>query len=183
MKKGKMFIVSGPGGVGKNTIVDRIVKDLNDFEESLSMTTREKRKGEVEGLHYIFLTRKQFEEERKQGNLLECVEFFGNLYGTSKKSTYDKLNKGINTISIVEVKGAKQLIDKLDDLISIFIKPKNMEILEKQLRGRGTNTEEYIVRRLKEAENEIKLSKDYTHVITNYELEDTINKVKEIITK
>ena len=153
-KKGLLFIISGPAGRGKGTIVSR-VRELAPFEFSVSATTRNPRPGEIDGVHYHFLTKEQFEEKINAGEMLEHAKYSGNYYGTPKSPVEKILNEGKNIILEIEVQGALQVKEKMPEAVMIFIMPPNYETLLSRIRGRGTETEEVIQERMKQSHFEI----------------------------
>lgn len=168
MKKGLLIILSGPSGVGKGTVRSYFMQeeDLN-LTYSISMTTRLPRKGEVDGVDYIFTDKTSFETAIKNEELLEWAEFVGNYYGTPLSQVEKLRNEGKNVVLEIEVQGAQQVSKKVPDCISIFMIPPTMEELEKRIRGRSTEPEEIIQERLAKAEKEMKLVKDYKYVVCN----------------
>lgn len=168
MQKGLLIIFSGPSGVGKGTVRNYFMKDdeLN-LVYSISMTTREPRNGEVNGVDYIFVTKDEFEQAIKEGKLLEWAEFVGNYYGTPITEVEKLRDQGKNVILEIEVQGATQVQKKCPDAISIFMIPPNMDELEKRIRGRKSEAEETIQERLAKAEKEMKLMSNYKYVVCN----------------
>lgn len=168
-KKGLLIVVSGPAGSGKGTVIKELFeKDINkDFVYSVSSTTREPRVGEVNGREYNFVSREEFEHNIKAGQMLEYAVYCENYYGTPKHTVETQLNMGKNVILEIEVQGALQIKEKMPDCIMILITPPNFRTLEKRLRGRGTNTEEDILRRLNRAKEELMLIDKYDYVIQN----------------
>ena len=160
MKKGLLIIMSGPSGVGKGTIREKLMEnnDINLFY-SVSMTTRLPRPGETNGKEYYFVTREEFEENIKSGNLLEWAEFVGNCYGTPKDKVEEKRNEGKNVLLEIDVNGTNQVLEKVSDAISIFIMPPSLEELENRIRNRCTETDEVIKARLAKAKKEFELQK------------------------
>ena len=168
MKKGLLIIVSGPSGVGKGTVRDYYMKDESlNLTYSISMTTRQPRQGEVDGVDYIFVTREEFELKIKEGEFLEWAEFVGNYYGTSLTQVNKLREEGKNVILEIEVQGANIVKEKCPDAISIFIIPPSMEELEKRIRGRRSEAEEIIQQRLAKATQELKLVGNYKYVVCN----------------
>lgn len=168
MKKGLLIIISGPSGVGKGTIRNYFMNDESlNLTYSISMTTRSPRAGEVDGKDYIFTTREKFEEEIKNGGLLEWAEFVGNYYGTPMKHVEELRNQGKNVLLEIEVQGATQVREKCPDALSIFIIPPSMEELEKRIRGRRSEAEEIVQQRLAKASKEMQMIKDYKFVVCN----------------
>lgn len=179
MKKGKLIVISGPSGVGKGTIRNNL--SFKDYIFSISSTTREIRKGEVDGEHYFFITKEEFEKKINNEEMLEYAQFVGNYYGTDKSLVMEKINKGINVLLEIECQGAMQILDKIDDVLSIFIIPPSLEELERRLRARGTENDEKIKLRLKKAQEELKLQSKYKYVVTNDNLENATTHLDEIL--
>lgn len=182
MKKGVFVIISGPSGVGKDTIVNRLIKD-NLGIYSISMTTRERRSNEVDGKDYFFVSKEVFEDNIKKNNFLEYALYNGNYYGTLKSFVFDNINKGINVIAILEVKGAIEVEEVYKDAISIFVMPPSYNELEKRLRKRNTNSEEDIKKRLLIAKEEIKYKDRYDYVVINNSVDKVIKEISDIIKK
>ena len=168
MEKGLLIIVSGPSGVGKGTVRDYYMKDESlNLTYSISMTTRQPRQGEVDGVDYIFVTREEFEQKIKEGEFLEWAEFVGNYYGTSLTQVNKLREEGKNVILEIEVQGATIVKEKCPDAVTIFIIPPSIEELEKRIRGRRSEAEEIIQQRLAKATQELKLVGNYKYVVCN----------------
>lgn len=182
MKKGIFVIISGPGGVGKDTIANGIIKKTNAIY-SVSMTTREKRKNEIDGKDYFFVDIKTFEDSIKNGDILEYTLFNGNYYGTPKKEVFDKLDEGIDVIAILDIKGALDVEKIYPKAISIFIMPPSFMELENRIRIRGTDSEEVITERLKLAKEEIKSRDKYDYVVINSSVEETTDEIIDIMNR
>lgn len=184
MKKGLLIIMSGPSGVGKGTLREKIMEDksLNLFY-SVSMTTRAMRKGEKDGREYYFVSRDEFSKQVKAGNLLEWAEFVGNCYGTPKDKVEKMRNEGKNVLLEIDVKGTESVLSKVKDAISIFILPPSLEELENRIRGRSTETEDAIKNRLKTAKKELKLVKQYKYSVVNEDLDRAASEISKIIKK
>ena len=182
MKKGLLIIISGPSGVGKGTIREKLMKnnDINLFY-SVSMTTRKPRPGEVDGKDYYFVSDAEFTKNVEKGNLLEWTEFVGNKYGTPKDKIELLRKEGKNILLEIEVNGAQQVISKVPDAISIFILPPSLEELEKRIRGRSTETDEVIMQRLEKAKKEFEHQIDYDYKVINDNLDDTVEKIRKLI--
>ena len=182
MKKGLLIVFSGLSGVGKGTILKQLMpmEDLN-LAYSVSMTTRAPREGEVEGVNYFFVTKKRFLEAVKNGELLEHARFVGNDYGTPKQYVEEMREQGKNVILEIEIKGAKQIMKKCPDALSIYIVPPSIEELERRLRERGTEDEETILKRISKAKKEMKDTAFYEHVVCNDVLETAVEEVRQII--
>ena len=182
MKKGLLIVMSGPSGVGKGSVRSCFVKnpDLN-LAFSVSMTSRERRPGETEGVDYYYVTRERFEQAIKDGELLEWAEFVGNYYGTPKAYVDKLLNEGKNVLLEIEVEGAKQIMQKCPDALTIFITPPSIEELENRIRGRRTEPEEIVQQRLAKAIKEINYSTQYQYAIVNNDIQTAADIIAYII--
>jgi hypothetical protein len=178
--KGKLIIVSGPSGSGKSTVT-KIVKDKLNIPLSISATTRNPRDGEIDGKDYFFLSEEEFKNKIANDEFYEYAEVHGNYYGTLKKTVEDNLNKGLNVILEIDVQGALIAKEKKKDAILVFFRTKDMEVLEKRLRDRKTDSEEVIQTRLKNAETELKYENKYNYTIVNENLENSIQELIDII--
>ncbi|MEI7667534.1 MAG: guanylate kinase [Erysipelotrichaceae bacterium] len=168
MKKGLLIILSGPSGVGKGTIREVFVNEPSlNIAYSVSMTTRTKRANEKDGVDYLFVDRYTFEKAIQNDELLEYAEFVGNYYGTPKRYVDDLRNKGKNVLLEIEVEGAKQVKERVNDALTIFIVPPSLEELEKRIRGRRSEAEEIVQQRLSKATKEMKLVGQYKFVVCN----------------
>lgn len=167
-KKGLLIIVSGPAGSGKGTVVAR-VREKAPFEFSVSATTRAPRPGEIDGVHYHFIDKAAFEEKIAADDMLEHAEYVGNYYGTPKAPVEQTLAEGKDIILDIEVQGALQVKEKMPDAVMIFILPPDAVTLEARLRGRGTETEEVIAKRMTKARTELALFDRYDYVVVNRE--------------
>ena len=187
-KKGLLIVISGPSGIGKTTIRERLVKENDDFWYSISMTTRKPRKiektnrYEQNGIDYYFVDEDEFISNIKENNFLEYAEVYKDLYyGTLKDIVFKKLDEGINVILEIDVNGAKQVRKNYKNALLIFIKPRSLEELEYRLRNRRTDTEDAIKERLEKAVYEISNSGIYDYVIESGSNEEDYEKVKNII--
>ena len=178
--KGKLIIVSGPSGSGKSTVT-KIVKDKLNIPLSISATTRNPRDGEIDGKDYFFLSKEEFKNKIANDEFYEYAEVHGNYYGTLKKTVEENLDKGLNVILEIDVQGALIAKEKKKDAILVFFRTKDMEVLEKRLRDRKTDSEEVIQTRLKNAETELKYENKYNYTIINENLEDSIQELIDII--
>ncbi|MDO4830011.1 MAG: guanylate kinase [Clostridia bacterium] len=182
-KRGRLVLYTGSSGVGKGTILDELKKRDPNIKVSISNTTRNKRNGEIDGVHYNFVTREQFEKLIKENGYLEYAEYCDNYYGTPKKAVEDMLDDGYTVILEIEVQGGLQIMKKHPDVLSIFILPPSMDVLEKRLRSRGTEDEETIQKRLEQAKNEIAFKDKYRYNVVNAELDKAVEQVLDIIHK
>lgn len=168
MSKGLLIVLSGPSGVGKGTVLKEVMKDESlKLAFSISMTTREKREGEEDGVNYFFVTRDEFEQAVRDGKMLEYAEFVGNYYGTPLEYVEKLRNEGMNVILEIEVQGCMQVREKEPDALTIFIVPPSMEELESRIRGRKSEAEEIIQQRLAKAESEMEMLNKYKYVVCN----------------
>ena len=181
MNRGKLFIISGPSGSGKDTIMQGALKKHPEIKLSISSITRDMRVGEVEGEKYHFISRDEFEELLKNDMLLEHNVFVGNYYGTPKAPVEECLASGNDMILEIDVNGAAQVREKMPEAISIFIMPPSFEVLKKRLSGRGTETEELVNKRLTSALSEIARAKEYDYIVVNDAIEDAIDDLLSII--
>lgn len=180
MKKGKFIIISGPSGVGKGTICDVLLKELNAWF-SVSMTTRGIREGEVDGVNYYFISKDEFKKRIEDGQLLEYNIYNDNYYGTPKDKVLEKMNKGVNVLLEIDVNGARNVKNIFPDALLLYIAPPSMDVLKERLISRGTESLDVIENRLRIAEEELKQVDFYDYVIVNDDLDEAINKVKSII--
>ena len=172
---GKILIISGPSGCGKSTVLNKVFESVTKHFFSISATTRAPRPGETDGVDYYFITKEQFLDMLHNGKLLEYTEYVGNFYGTPIDPIYEHAREGYTVILDVDVKGFEQITAKLPEAVSVFFAPPSMEELEKRLRGRGTETEETVHKRMLQAETEMAYADRYDHVIVN----DTVERAAE----
>lgn len=172
MKKGLLVVISGPSGVGKDTVRSHFIDDPElNLTYSISMTSRLRRSGERDGVDYYFVDRPRFEQAIKDGELLEWTEFVGNYYGTLISEVENKRNMGKNVLLEIEVEGCMQVKEKCPDALTIFIIPPSMAELEKRIRGRRTEPEEIIQQRLSKANREMNMIGQYKYVVCNDDVE------------
>lgn len=181
-ERGLLIVFSGPSGVGKGTVRQEIFSTPDHkFEYSISMTTRQKRPDEVDGVDYFFRTREEFEELIKTGQMLEYAEYVGNYYGTPLTYVNETLDKGIDVFLEIEVQGALQVKKKVPDGVFIFLTPPDLDELKDRLVGRGTDSEEVIRQRIERAKEEIALMREYDYAVVNDEVPLAAERVKRII--
>ena len=176
-----LFIISSPSGGGKGTLISKLLEVKNDIWLSVSATSRKPREGEVDGVNYYYITKDEFQKKIDENGFLEWAEYSGNFYGTPKDSVDKHLRAGNKVLLEIEVQGAGDVMKKCEGCHSIFIKPPSMEVLEARLRGRNTETEEEISRRLGAANAEIERAGEYDKVIINDDLDLAFNELKEYI--
>ena len=180
MSKGTLFIVSGPSGCGKGTVLAEILKQDNVYY-SVSATTRAPRPGEINGVNYHFLSKDEFEKLIENDGMLEYANYCGNYYGTPKKPVEDMLAESKNVILEIEVQGALKVMEKCPEAVSVFILPPSLKELRRRLHKRGTETEEVIEKRIGEAAGEIRKAVNYDYVMINGELEIAVSDLLSII--
>lgn len=180
-KKGMLIVLSGPSGSGKGTIVSRLLQRRDDTVLSVSMTTRKPRPGEIDGVHYVFTERDDFEKMQARGAFLESAEYNGNYYGTPESHVRNWLKEGKNVILEIEVQGAEKVMDCCSDLVSIFIGVPSMEELERRLTGRGTENTKAIQDRMAVAKRELQRAFRYDYVVVNDEVDKAVERINTII--
>ncbi|MCS4488598.1 guanylate kinase [Streptococcus sciuri] len=181
-ERGLLIVFSGPSGVGKGTVRQKIFSTSDHkFEYSVSMTTRQQRPGEVDGVDYHFRSREEFEELIKRGEMLEYAEYVGNYYGTPLTYVNETLDKGIDVFLEIEVQGALQVKSKVPDGVFIFLTPPDLEELHDRLVSRGTDSQEVIQKRIERAKEEIALMSEYDYAVVNDEVALAAERVKHII--
>lgn len=179
--KGRIIIISGFSGTGKGTIVKKILGSSDDYEISISATTRAMRQGEVEGKSYFFVTKEKFEEMIAKEELLEYARYVNNYYGTPKKYVSDELAKGKNVILEIEVQGALQIKKIYKDALLVFVLPPSAHELYNRLKNRKTETEEVIKNRLLRSLEEICYIDKYDLVVVNDNLNECVKKIKSVV--
>lgn len=181
-KQGILTIVSGFSGAGKGTLMKRLLsKYQEDYCLSISATTREPRKGEVDGKEYFFISVELFEQMIETGQLLEHARYLDNYYGTPKNFVVDKLGSGINVLLEIEMQGALKIKEQFPETLLIFIMPPSIRMLEQRLKGRGTETDEVIDARIKRARDEMEFIKDYDYIVINDHLNRCTEKIHQIV--
>ena len=181
-QRGLLIVLSGPSGVGKGTVRKELFSQPDtNYEYSISMTTRNPREGEVDGVDYFFRTREEFEALIEQGGLLEHAEFVGNYYGTPLAYVQETLEAGRDVFLEIEVQGAAQIREKAPDALFIFLAPPSITELEQRLVGRGTETEDVIARRIATAREEVEMMSLYDYVVENDQVYNACDKINAII--
>ena len=177
---GKLYVISGSSGVGKGTVIKEFLNKHPNFKLSISCTTRSKREGEVDGVNYFFLSQEEFKKCIENNEFLEWAEFSGNCYGTKKAFVEKCLSKGENLILEIDTKGALNVKKIMPNANLIFIAPPSLEELEARLRGRHTETEEAIQKRLASIKSEIENSKHYDYMVVNDTVENAVKQIEDI---
>ncbi len=181
-RKGKLFVVSAPSGAGKSTLCQKLLGKIQGLKLSVSYTTRPPRKGEINDLHYSFISERKFKGMINRGEFAEWAVVHGNLYGTSIKRLKQMNKDGYDIILDIDVHGAMQLKNTYDNAVYIFLLPPSMQVLKKRLMNRKTDAKEKIAKRLENARAEIARYKDYDYVVINDKLEQASNEFESIIT-
>ena len=181
MKQGRIIIISGPSGVGKGTVVKRIMAADPNLCFSVSATTRTIRPGEVDGVSYFFISKEQFEEMIQKGEFLEYASYAGNYYGTPEPAVNAALAQGRSVVLEIEVQGALQVMKRRPDAVSVFIAPPSFEELRRRLNGRGTDAPEVIEQRLAKANYELTFAPQFDHIVVNDNLEKAEQEVYKLV--
>ncbi len=180
-RKGIIIVVSGFSGAGKGTLMKELTKKYDNYALSVSATTRNPRPGEVNGREYFFVTNEEFEKLINENGLIEHAGYVDHYYGTPRKFVEDKLSQGIDVILEIEIQGALQIKEQYPDAVLLFVMPPSVAELEKRLRGRGTETEEVILQRLKRAKEESVGIEKYDYLVINDDLEQCTERLHSII--
>ena len=178
---GRLFVISGPGGVGKSTITQEVAR-FEDFFLSISVTTRSPRDGEQDGVHYHFVTRAEFEARIANNEFMEWAEFAGNLYGTLEEDVQRHRLAGKHVLLEIELQGARQVKEVHPEAVLVFISPPSWEELEGRIRGRGSDSDERIRERLAIAQEEMAAAKEFDHVLVNSEVAQVVSRLVALAT-
>jgi len=181
MKQGLLIVVSGASGTGKGTVCNALMESLPELAYSISATTRSPRKGEQDGVNYYFLAREEFEKMIEEGGFLEWAEVYGNYYGTPLKKIQERLAEGQDILLEIDTQGALKVMEKCPEGVFIFLLPPSLEELERRIRGRGTETEESITRRLGAAKEEIGVGRKYKYVVVNDRVGKAVEQIQAIL--
>ncbi|MCI9505627.1 MAG: guanylate kinase [Oscillospiraceae bacterium] len=181
MKKGKTFIICGPSGVGKGTVVARLLASDPTLYFSVSATTRAPRAGEADGVHYHFLNRETFEQWINAGDFLEYAEYVGNLYGTPRLYVDRAMEQGRDVLLDIEIQGAEQVCQKRPETVRIYVAPPSWAELERRLVGRGTEDMEKVRSRLARGKEEFAAAKDFDYLVINDTVERAVRELRAIM--
>ena len=176
-RSGRLFVIIGPSGVGKGTIVSRLLSIYKKVWLSVSSTTRKPRAGEIHGEHYFFTAREDFNQLIASGGFLEWAEFAGNFYGTPVDAVQTKIKEGRTVLLEIELEGARQVKKSYENAFMIFIAPPDFNELEKRIRGRATDSEMSIKKRLERAQEELKAKEEFDAIVINNDLEKAVKDV------
>ena len=183
--RGRLIVVSGPSGAGKSTLIKASLQAVPELAYSVSATTREPRSGEVDGMDYIFLSRREFERWIEEGRFLEWAEYSGNLYGTPEQKVEEFLDEGKSVILELELQGARQVQVKRPDAVMVFVRAPSLEETRRRLTGRATESEEALESRLATAVREVAARDEFDHEVINENRErarkDMIEKMESIV--
>ena len=181
VEKGKVFVITGPSGVGKGTLIERLLDAVPELELSVSATTREPRAEEVNGRDYHFLTPEEFERRVEAADFLEHATYSGNRYGTLREEVERRLAEGRSVVLEIEVQGARQVRAAMPEAVLIFIAPPDPAALRERLEGRGTDSPEAIARRLRTAEIELEAQDEFPHVVVNDEVQKSASELEKLV--
>lgn len=181
MSKGNLFIVTGPSGAGKGTVLGRLLPTMEQLQYSVSATTRAPREGEEDGVNYYFLNRNDFLNMVDRGEFLEYAEYVGNFYGTPAGPVDECLEKGVDVILEIEAQGALTVKSKRPEAKLVFIIPPTFADLELRLRSRGSESDEVIAKRLEKAKEEYSMANHYDYIVCNGEVEQAVEELRSII--
>jgi guanylate kinase len=179
-QKGLLVVISGPSGAGKGTICKALLEE-NDFWLSVSATTRQPRKSEVDGVNYYFLSKEDFEERISKNDFLEYAEVYGNYYGTPKSKALEAIDNGNDVILEIDIQGALKVKESYPEGVFIFILPPSMEELKKRIINRGSETPESLMTRFKSAYKEINYVSKYNYAVVNDTVEEAVKKIHGIM--
>ena len=177
----KVFVITGPSGVGKGTLIARLLERVPDLELSVSATTREPRKGEVNGRDYHFLTPEEFDQRIKAEDFLEFATYSGHRYGTLRSEVRRRLDQGHSVVLEIEVQGARQVRAAMRESVQVFIAPPDPASLRRRLESRGTDSLEAIDARLEVAEQELAAQGEFAHAVVNDELDRAAGELEAIV--
>jgi guanylate kinase len=177
----RVFVITGPSGVGKGTLIRGLMERIDGLELSVSATTRGPRPGEADGVEYHFLTREEFDRRVSDGQFVEHADYAGRSYGTLRSELEDRVRAGTPVVLEIEVQGARQVRAAMPEAVQVFIAPPSLDALRARLIGRGTDDAEEVERRLQVAEQELSAQPEFAHVVVNDRLEDALEQLTAIV--
>jgi guanylate kinase len=177
----RVFVITGPSGVGKGTLIRGLMERLPQLELSVSATTRPPRPGESEGVDYHFLSPEEFDRRVREGDFVEHADYAGRRYGTLRSELDRRVGAGVPVVLEIEVQGARQVREAMPEAVQVFIAPPSLQALRTRLIGRGTDDPEEVERRLRVAEQELAAQSEFGHVVVNDRLEDALDRLTEIV--
>jgi guanylate kinase len=177
----RVFVITGPSGVGKGTLIRGLRERLPELELSVSATTRAPRPGEQDGIDYHFMSREEFDRHVAAGDFVEHADYAGRSYGTLRSELEDRVRDGVPVVLEIEVQGARQVRAAMPEAVQVFIAPPSLAALRTRLVGRGTDDQEEVARRLKVAEEELAAQPEFGHVVVNDRLDEALDRLVEIV--
>ncbi len=181
VERGRVFVITGPSGVGKGTLISDLLERSPELEVSVSATTRKPRPSEQDGREYHFLTPAEFERRVKAGEFLEHADYSGHRYGTLRSEVSERLERGRSVVLEIELQGARQVREAMPEAVQIFIAPPDPAALRRRLEGRGTDSPEAIEQRLRTAELELAAQSEFPHVIVNDEVDKSALELEKLV--
>jgi guanylate kinase len=177
----KVFVITGPSGVGKGTLIRSLVQQVPELEVSVSATTRPPRPGEVDGVDYHFLSEAEFEERLAAGEFVEHATYSGHRYGTLRSELEGRVNAGVPVVLEIEIQGARQIRESMPEAVQVFVAPPSLDALKARLVGRGTNSPRDMDARLRTAREELAAREEFSHVVVNDRLEQAVGELVAIV--
>ena len=177
----RVFVITGPSGVGKGTLIHGLMERLPQLQLSVSATTRPARGGEEDGVDYHFLTPEEFQRRVQAGDFVEHADYAGRSYGTLRSELDQRMRAGVPVVLEIEVQGARQVRSTVPDAVQVFIAPPSLEVLRERLIGRDTDHPEEVERRLRVATQELTAQPEFEHVVVNDRLEDALERLTDIV--
>jgi guanylate kinase len=177
----KVFVITGPSGVGKGTLIRSLVQQVPELEVAVSATTRPPRPGEVDGVDYHFMSEAEFERRLAAGEFVEHASYSGHRYGTLRAELENRLEAGVPVVLEIEIQGARQVRDAMPDAVQVFIAPPSLEALRARLVGRGTNSPRDMEARMRTAREEMQAQDEFPHVVVNDRLERAVGELVQIV--
>jgi guanylate kinase len=181
LRTGKLFVITGPSGVGKGTLIRALFERVPELELSISATTRPPRQGEQDGLDYHFLDEEDFSRRLENGEFMEHAQYSDHRYGTLLSEVEPRLERGVGVVLEIELQGARQVRERLPDAVLVFVAPPTPGVLRERLEGRGTDTAEQIDRRLEVAQGELDAQREFAHVIINDDLNRAADELATLV--